>query len=149
MINRIVALLKPGGWLIIEEHDPLERDSEGRLGPMASHLRLLQQQEEMFRQSGRDLGIAQHIERILRETGMLHPVTACRLDVPFMGYTDGKPGVLNVEIFLADVLPRRQAQCTRRSSQGGVAEHGTCWSHEWAAWLHGGLVQRGQVRNGG
>ncbi|VDB92594.1 unnamed protein product [Peniophora sp. CBMAI 1063] len=66
VLNRLAELLRPDGWLVIEKLDPLDRDAEGRLGPLATH----------------------DIERILRETGMLDHIVAQKLNAPFTGYTD-------------------------------------------------------------
>lgn len=71
-LARMVAALRPGGWLLLEELDPLR--TEAFRFPESRDAALVQKMRdatfELMRRRGADLGLARRLPRVVREAGL-------------------------------------------------------------------------------
>jgi SAM-dependent methyltransferase len=70
VLDRMIAALKPGGWLVIEDFDGLSLAPDPTLNPSETFLRSSQAVRELLRSAGVDSRFGRRVAGLLRERGM-------------------------------------------------------------------------------
>lgn len=92
ILSRVVALLKPGGWITIEEPDDLDKDANGEMQGLAKDVSAIAQAGEEFIQRGLSLDVGRYIEGMLRDMPVLGNVGAMKLNISFTDAGTGSEG---------------------------------------------------------
>ena len=88
-LRRIVKLVKPGGWLLVEEPD-MEgmTDGEKPLGPGMTTF--IQTWLRLVRARGVNPALGRELERIITSTGVFSDVNVKKVVIPVSGKCDGE-----------------------------------------------------------
>jgi SAM-dependent methyltransferase len=70
VLDRMIAALKPGGWLVIEDFDGLSLLPDPTLNPAEKSLRSSAAVRELLRSAGAELNFGRRVAGILRARGM-------------------------------------------------------------------------------
>jgi len=70
VLDRFIAALKPGGWLVVEDFDSLSITADSRANPFETPLKCLAALREFFARSGLDLRLGRRLAGLLRSRGL-------------------------------------------------------------------------------
>lgn len=86
---RAADLVKPGGWLLVEDPDDDNMVDGGKpLGPGMTAF--VQAWMRILRGRGAEPNFGRHLERILNDSGAFSEVYAQKVTIPISGKTDGE-----------------------------------------------------------
>ena len=90
IVRRSVALLKPGGWIVLEEPDDEDPDASGVFTGIVGKNRMMAWASQRFQARGTDLGVGRRIEGMLRRTNALESIGEVKLVMPLSGRSDSE-----------------------------------------------------------
>jgi len=70
VLDRLIAALKPGGWLVVEDFDSVSITADSTANSFETPLKSLAAMREFFARSGLDLRLGRRLAGLLRSRGM-------------------------------------------------------------------------------